>query len=101
MSDQDADLVYGEDYRRDRAYGSQGTERGLIGDTVRFLKGRYQGPQQPQQLGNTQPSSSSGQPYNPSQQYGYSQASYGGQSYGSGQQQPNQGRYVSGFSGKI
>lgn len=63
MSSERDDLAYG-------ASGSQGTDRGLVGDTFKFLKNKYQQSQHQSQtqpsFGYTeQPSSQGGQQYTP------------------------------------
>lgn len=70
MSRREDDLAYGDDYGKDRGAGSQGNERGIVGDTFKFLKNRYQQSQHPQQsqspYGYTeQPSNPTGQQYEP------------------------------------
>jgi phospholipase D1/2 len=69
MSNRQDDLAYGEDHSKDRGSGSQGTDRGIVGDTFKFLKNKYQQSQHPQSqqsYGYTeQPGSSGGQQYTP------------------------------------
>lgn len=72
MSNPQDDLAYGEDYNKDRGSGSQGTERGIVGDTFKFLKTKYQQSQHPQSsqpsYGYTeQPHGSAGQQYTAAQ----------------------------------
>ena len=72
MSNKQDDLAYGEDYSKDRGSNSQGTDRGIVGDTFKFLKNKYQQSQhsQPaqQSYGYTeQPFTSGGQQYAPGQ----------------------------------
>jgi hypothetical protein len=76
MSDGRDDLAYGDDHSKDRGASSQGTDRGIVGDTFKFLKNKYQQSQHPQQ---SQPS------------YGYTE-----QPQGSGAQQ-----YTTGPAGYV
>jgi hypothetical protein len=89
MSNQQDELAYGEEYEQSRGAGGQDEDRGIVGDTFRYLKGRYKQSQQPQQqYGYGQPQTG------PQQQTGP-----GGQVYNVGpqtgqQQQYGQGSYV-------
>jgi phospholipase D1/2 len=81
MSNQPDEPAYGEDYEQSRGSGGPEGDRGIVGDTFRYLKGRYKQSQQPQQ------------------QYGYGQPQTGqqqeyGQGYGATQPQYGQGSYV-------
>ena len=72
MSNREDDLAYGDEYGNDRSSNSQGADRGVVGDTFKFLKNKYKQSQQPQQsqpsYGYTeQANSSSGQQYKPDQ----------------------------------
>ncbi len=93
MSNQEDDLAYGE-YDRSRGPNTQDGDRGLVGDTFRYFKGRYKQSQQSQQPYGEQfdPSQphSTGRPPSGQQQYGSSN-----QGYGSNQSQYMQGSYVS------
>jgi phospholipase D1/2 len=73
MSNREDDHAYGDDYSKDRGAGSQGADRGIVGDTFKFLKNKYQ---QSQHSSQSQPN------------YGYTEQPYssGGQQYPSGQQ---------------
>jgi hypothetical protein len=88
MSNQQDEQAYGEEYEQSRGVGEEG-DRGIVGDTFRYLKGRYKQSQQPQQqYGYGQPQTG------PPQQTGP-----GGQVYDVGpqtgqQQQYGQGSYV-------
>src|SRR5271156_2868208 len=101
MSHNEEDLAYGEDEGRERGPAGQDSDRGLIGDTFKYLKGRIKQSQQPygQQQQTGQPygggSQSSqqqigpgGQPYNvgpqSGQQYGTDSQSYNQSQYGQG-----------------
>jgi hypothetical protein len=75
MSDREEDLAYGHDHSKDR--GSEGTDRGFVSDTFKFLKSKHQ---QSQHQSHTQPS------------YGYTEQPY---SSGSQQYTPGQSGYVS------
>lgn len=81
MSNQQDDLDYGEGYEQSRGAGGPQEDRGIVGDTFQYLKGRYKQSHQPQQ------------------QYGYGQPQTGpqqehGQGYGAAQPQYGQGSYV-------
>lgn len=90
MSNNDDNLTYGE-YNEARGTNTQDGDRGIIGDTFNYLKGRYhtsQAAQQPygQQFDPSQPHATTGpqsaqQPYatggQPTQPYNQSQPSYG------------------------
>ncbi len=70
MSRREDDLAYGDDYGKDRGASSQDTDRGIVGDTFKFLKNKYQQTQHPQQsqspYGYTeQPSNLAGQQHAP------------------------------------
>ena len=89
MADQyhrtDDDLAYGEDYTGSRGYYDQqaSTDRGVVGDTFRKLKTRYDQRQKPQQdYGYGSTSTGSSQTYHtssyPHQGYGSSQPPYTG-----------------------
>jgi hypothetical protein len=77
MANREDALAYGDDYNKERGSSSQGTDRGVVGDTFKFLKNKYQQSQNP---GQTQSS------------YGYTEQPQGP---GSQQYQPGQGSYVS------
>lgn len=77
MSRREDDLAYGDDHTKDRGSNAQGTDRGIVGDTFKFLKNKYQQSQHPQ----------------PSQQsYGYTEQQYGS---GGPHNTPGQPGYVS------
>lgn len=98
MSNQEDDLAYGEYNTARGSNSAQQGDRGVIGDTFRYLKGRYQTSQQSHQT--------YGQNFDPSQPYssgppGNSGTPSGQQQYGSnipGYIQ-NQSQYGQGSSG--
>ena len=49
MSNKEDALAYGDDYSNERGSGPQGTDRGIVGDTFKFLKTKYKQAQQPAQ----------------------------------------------------
>ena len=76
MSNQPDDLAYGEDDEQSRGAGGPEGDRGIVGDTFRFIKDRYKQSQQPQQqYGYGQPQSGPQQQYGPG--YGATQPPYG------------------------
>ena len=81
MSNQQDDLAYGEEYSQSRGADGQG-DRGIVGDTFRFIKERYKQSQQPQQAYG----------------YGQQQTGPGGQAYNVGPQSDQQQPYGQGYS---
>lgn len=82
MSRKEDDLAYGDEYGQDRGAGSQGTDRGIVGDTFKFLKNKYQQSQHPQQ--SQSPYGYTEQPSNPAgQQYTHEPAGYVSRALGS------------------
>ena len=99
MSNQPDDLAYSEEYDQSRGVGGQEGERGIVGDTFRYLKERYKQSQQSQQpygYGQQQTSQQQtgpgGQAYNVGPQAGQQQQY--GQGYNTNQPQYGQGGYV-------
>lgn len=76
MSNRQDDPAYGDDYSKDRGSGSQGTDRGIVGDTFKFLKNKYQQTQHPQQSQPSYGYTEQPQVSGASQQYSSSQTSY-------------------------
>src|SRR2546429_425344 len=94
MSNQPDDPAYGEEYDQSRGAGDQEGDRGIVGDTFRYLKGKYKQSQQPQQAygyGQQQQTGPGGQVYTIepqsgqqppySQDYSANQPPYGQPSY--------------------
>jgi hypothetical protein len=84
MSNQQDDPAYGEEYDQSRGVGDQEGDRGIVGDTFRYLKGKYKQSQQPQQA------------YGSGQQQ--QQTGPGGQVYNVGPQSGQQPSYSQGYS---
>lgn len=49
MSNKEDALAYGDDYSQERGSNPRGTDRGIVGDTFKFLKTKYKQTQQPTQ----------------------------------------------------
>jgi phospholipase D1/2 len=93
MSNQQDNPAYGEEYDQSRGADGQG-DRGIVGDTFRFLKERYKQSQQPQQAYGygQQQTGPGGQAYNVGPQSGQQQPY--GQGYSANQPPPGQTSYV-------
>jgi len=98
MSNQQDDLAYGpEEYDQSRGGGDREGDRGIVGDTFRYLKGKYKQSQQPQQAygyGQQQQTGPGGQVYNVGPQSGQQQQQPYSQGYNANQPPYGQASYV-------